>query len=52
MEAVVMIASLWAPLAGITLLIYTISRIIGDVEVLKEKVKVLFDLFNQKDKDK
>jgi|TARA_R110002074_G_scaffold54437_2_gene135593 hypothetical protein len=52
MEAVEMIASLWAPLAGITLLIYTISRIIGDVEVLKEKVKVLFDLFNQKDKDK
>jgi len=52
MEAVEMIASLWAPLAGITLLIYTISRIIGDVEVLKEKVKVLYDLFNQKDKDK
>jgi hypothetical protein len=52
MEAVEMIASLWAPLAGITLLIYTISRIIGDVEVLKEKVKVLFDLFNQRDKDK
>ena len=52
MEAVEMIASLWAPLAGITLLIYTISRIIGDVEVLKEKVKVLFELFNQKDKDK
>ena len=52
MEAVELIASLWAPLAGITLLIYTISRIIGDVEVLKEKVKVLFDLFNQKDKDK
>lgn len=52
MEAVELIASLWAPLAGITLLIYTISRIIGDVEVLKEKVKVLFDLFNQRDKDK
>tara|TARA_R110001606_G_C15280357_1_gene640450 strand:+ start:432 stop:590 length:159 start_codon:yes stop_codon:yes gene_type:complete len=52
MEAVELIAQLWAPLAGITLLIYTISRIIGDVEVLKEKVKVLFDLFNQKDKDK
>ena len=52
MEAVELIAQLWAPLEGITLLIYTISRIIGDVEVLKEKVKVLFDLFNQKDKDK
>jgi len=51
MEVVDIIGSLWAPLAGITLLIYTISKIIGDVEALKEKVKVLFDLFNRfKDK--
>jgi|TARA_R110000751_G_scaffold21323_2_gene61329 hypothetical protein len=51
MEVVDLIASLWAPLAGVTLLIYTISRIIGDVEVLKEKVQVLFDLYNNwKDK--
>ena len=52
METVDLIASLWAPLAGVTLLIYTISRIIGDVEVLKEKVKVLYELFNRRDKDK
>ena len=51
METVELISNLWAPLVGITILIYTISRVIGDVEVLKEKVKVLFDLYNNwKDK--
>ena len=46
METVELISNLWAPLVGVTILIYTISRVIGDVEVLKEKVKVLFDLYN------
>lgn len=51
METVELISNLWAPLVGVTILIYTISRVIGDVEVLKEKVKVLFDLYNNwKDK--
>jgi|TARA_R110000744_G_scaffold285185_1_gene396619 hypothetical protein len=50
-ETVELISNLWAPLVGVTILIYTISRVIGDVEVLKEKVKVLFDLYNNwKDK--
>jgi hypothetical protein len=52
-ESVELLSQLWAPLVGVTLLIYTISRLIGDVETLKSKVEVLFSLFNSlKDKDK
>jgi len=54
-DAVQLLSQLWAPLVGVTLLIYTISRLIGDVETLKSKVEVLFNLFNamkdKKDKD-
>lgn len=53
MESVELLSQLWAPLVGVTLLIYTISRLIGDVETLKSKVEVLFDLFNNlKDRNK
>ena len=40
----------WQILVGITGLIIVLSKLHLDVEILKDKVKNLFDLFNRKDK--
>jgi hypothetical protein len=42
------ISSLWPIFLGIVTLIFVLSRLWTDVEGLKEKVKTLFNLFNEK----
>ena len=42
------IASLWPIFVGLVTLIFVLSRLWTDVETLKEKVKTLFNLFNEK----
>ena len=42
------ITSLWPIFVGIVTLIFVLSRLWTDVETLKEKVKTLFNLFNEK----
>ena len=40
----------WQIVLGIIRLIIVLSKLHLDVEILKDKVKNLFDLFNRKDK--
>ena len=42
------IGALWPVFVGIITLIFVLSRLWTDVESLKEKVKTLFQLFNDK----
>jgi hypothetical protein len=37
----------WSQLAAFIMVVVTITRIQSDVEVLKEKIKVAFDLLNK-----
>jgi hypothetical protein len=38
----------WPVLVAIVMLIIVLAKMHGDLEVLKDKVKVLFDLWNSK----
>ena len=40
----------WQVIVGIITLIVVLSKLHLDVEILKDKVKSLFELFNKKDK--
>tara|TARA_Y100000310_G_scaffold277495_1_gene295291 strand:- start:950 stop:1093 length:144 start_codon:yes stop_codon:yes gene_type:complete len=40
----------WQIIVGVITLIIVLSKLHLDVEILKDKVKNLFDLFNRKDK--
>ena len=40
----------WQVLMGFITLVVILSKMNVDIEVLKDKVKVLFELFNRKDK--
>ena len=40
----------WQIIIGVITLIVILSKLHSDVEILKDKVKNLFELFNRKDK--
>tara|TARA_R100001594_G_C3955942_1_gene244182 strand:- start:35 stop:178 length:144 start_codon:yes stop_codon:yes gene_type:complete len=40
----------WQIIVAVVMLIVVLSKLHLDVEILKDKVKYLFDLFNRKDK--
>jgi len=42
------IGTLWPIFIGLITLIFVLSRLWTDVETLKEKVRTLFQLFNEK----
>jgi len=41
----------WEQLAAFVILVMTLTRMRVDIDVLKEKVKTLFDLWNRENKD-
>ncbi len=41
----------WEQLTAFVILVMTLTRMRVDIDVLKEKVKTLFDLFNAQKKD-
>tara|TARA_R100000808_G_scaffold12249_1_gene30673 strand:- start:172 stop:318 length:147 start_codon:yes stop_codon:yes gene_type:complete len=41
----------WEQLTAFVILVMTLTRMRVDIDVLKEKVKTLFDLFNSQKKD-
>ena len=42
------LGTLWSVFIGLVTLIFVLSRLWTDVETLKEKVRTLFQLFNDK----
>jgi len=44
------ISSLWPIAVGFTALIFWLAKSYADIEVLKDKVRVLFELHNDKEK--
>ena len=48
MEALSVIGSLWPVIVSFITLVIVLAKIHADQETLKEKVKVLFDLWNSK----
>ena len=48
MDLLSAIGTLWPIFVGIITLIFVLSRLWTDVESLKEKVRTLFQLFNDK----
>ncbi len=40
----------WGPLLGFVVLVMTLSRLMARVDVLEEKVKSLFNLWNDRNK--
>ncbi len=44
------LSTIWPILLGIVTLIIVLAKMHGDIIVLKEKVKSLFDLWNSKNK--
>ncbi|WP_347851917.1 hypothetical protein [Planktomarina sp.] len=44
------LSTIWPILLGIITLIIVLAKMHGDIVVLKEKVKSLFDLWNSKNK--
>lgn len=40
----------WGPMVGFILLVMTLSKLMSRVEVLEEKVKQLFSLWNDRNK--
>jgi|TARA_R110002072_G_scaffold237719_1_gene395106 hypothetical protein len=47
MEALSVIGSLWPVIVSFITLVIVLAKIHADQETLKEKVKVLFDLWNK-----
>ena len=45
-----LITDYWDPLVTFVLLVTILTRMRVDIDVLKDKVKTLFELFNKKDK--
>jgi hypothetical protein len=50
MDILDVLAKIWPLLLGFVTLVIVLAKIDNKVSVLEEKVKVLFDLWNKKDK--
>lgn len=50
MEALNTVSTVWPIFVGFIGLVIVLSRMHTDIEVLKDKVRTLFDLFNSNDK--
>jgi hypothetical protein len=50
--ALSIINTLWPIITGFSILIFWLAKSYADVETLKEKVRTLFELFNEKMKGK
>lgn len=50
MTALDAINVLWPIALGFTTLVIVLAKMHGDIETMKEKVKVLFELWNNRDK--
>tara|TARA_R110002167_G_scaffold22007_3_gene79176 strand:- start:1570 stop:1731 length:162 start_codon:yes stop_codon:yes gene_type:complete len=45
-----LVSALWPILAGFVGLIFWLAKSYADIETLKEKVRVLYELYNNQDK--
>ena len=52
MDFLAVINTLWPIAVGFTALVFWLAKSHSDIEQLKEKVRVLFELFNDKLRDK
>ncbi len=50
LSVIEILSTIWPILLGIITLIIVLAKMHGDIVVLKEKVKSLFDLWNSKNK--
>ena len=50
LSVIEILSTIWPILLGIITLIIVLAKMHGDIIVLKEKVKSLFDLWNSKNK--
>tara|TARA_R100000988_G_scaffold19559_1_gene9612 strand:- start:277 stop:441 length:165 start_codon:yes stop_codon:yes gene_type:complete len=50
LSTIEILSTIWPILLGIVTLIIVLAKMHGDIIVLKEKVKSLFDLWNSKNK--
>lgn len=50
LSTIEILSTIWPILLGIITLIIVLAKMHGDIIVLKEKVKSLFDLWNSKNK--
>ena len=50
MTALDAINVLWPVAVGFVTLVIVLAKMHGDIETIKEKIKVLFDLWNNRDK--
>lgn len=49
MTAIEFVNSTWPMFMGFITLVIVLAKMHGDIETIKEKVKVLFELWNKKD---
>jgi|TARA_R110002051_G_C8473663_1_gene460465 hypothetical protein len=45
------LAAIWPIFAGLAIIVYSLIKLHVDVENVKQKITVLFDLWNSKDKN-
>lgn len=50
MDAISAVNSLWGPAIGFITLVVVLAKMHSDIEQIKEKVRVLFDLWNNRNK--
>lgn len=51
LEAIQALGAIWPIALGFVGLVVVLARMHSDIETLKEKVKVLFELWNNREKD-
>tara|TARA_R100000951_G_scaffold1123_1_gene3002 strand:+ start:43 stop:192 length:150 start_codon:yes stop_codon:yes gene_type:complete len=49
MEALDLVNIMWPIAVGFVTLVIVLAKMHGDIETIKEKVKLLFELWNKKD---
>ena len=49
MEALDLVNTMWPIAVGFVTLVIVLAKMHGDIETIKEKVKLLFELWNKKD---
>ena len=49
MEALDLVNTMWPIAVGFITLVIVLAKMHGDIETIKEKVKLLFELWNKKD---
>ena len=49
MEALDLVNTMWPIAVGFATLVIVLAKMHGDIETIKEKIKVLFELWNKKD---